>query len=228
VIRARTAAIGWVGVGVSVAALWLATARVPLQPIPDRADLGHNVTLVREGNVAVLVFDTNDGILLVDAGADPHAEAVVSLITDLEYTPDDVHTVLLTHDHPDHIGGLAAFPSAAVMGLPPSTVPLDRELSHHGVVRHGTIDIEVYATPGHTAGSASYLLQGIVAVGDAANVSVEGKLVVGVTDDPVVSSRSLTSLADRMQAREVRWVAPSHTGPSLGPDSLDGWATAPR
>jgi glyoxylase-like metal-dependent hydrolase (beta-lactamase superfamily II) len=48
-------------------------------------------------------------VILVDAGAGPSAQCRGQLNVNLAaigVSPDDVDTVLLTHCHPDHIGGL--------------------------------------------------------------------------------------------------------------------------
>lgn len=204
----------------SAAGWWLFTG---FRPLPDRMDLGHNVTLLTDGFVSVMVMDTNDGVLLIDTGHDPGATEITRYIAELGYTPADVHTILLTHDHDDHIGGVGAFPSATVMGMQPCRVDLDRKLEPIDVIRHGTLDVEAYAVPGHTPGSAAYVIQGIVALGDAADVRDDGALAGarwGVSDDLDGNLRSLATLADHLRRREVRWLAPSHSGPVQGPHAL--------
>lgn len=69
---------------------------------------------------ALVVF-TRDHVVLVDTGADALESSTGKLIENLageSISPEDVDTVILTHCHPDHIGGAvdhngeAAFPNA--------------------------------------------------------------------------------------------------------------------
>ncbi|MDZ4094343.1 MAG: MBL fold metallo-hydrolase [Paracoccaceae bacterium] len=79
-----------------------------------------NVTLLRDGPTAVL-FDTGAGTGFQDS-AGKLAPAQLGLVFDgLGMMPEDITHVVLTHAHPDHIGGLldaagaAAYPNADYM-----------------------------------------------------------------------------------------------------------------
>ena len=52
------------------------------------------------------VVDTGSGIVLFDTGL--NAEGITAALAAAGYTPDDVTTVVVTHMHGDHIGGLTA------------------------------------------------------------------------------------------------------------------------
>ncbi|KQO21112.1 hypothetical protein ASF10_13360 [Flavobacterium sp. Leaf82] len=76
-------------------------------------------------DTSVNAFLVHDGerLILIDAGsahfAGPSMGRLIDNIVASEYTPEDVDTILLTHMHPDHIGGItndkgeALFPNAA-------------------------------------------------------------------------------------------------------------------
>lgn len=50
------------------------------------------------------LVNTGKALILFDTGLDP--AGIISALEDAGYTPDQVDTVVLTHMHPDHIGGL--------------------------------------------------------------------------------------------------------------------------
>ena len=73
-------------------------------PVRELAPGVHQVPL---GGVNAFLVDAGDGLTLVDAGLPGRAERVLAAIHGLGRRPEDVRDVVLTHDHVDHIGGLA-------------------------------------------------------------------------------------------------------------------------
>ena len=49
----------------------------------------------------------DDGVVLVDTGLPGRADKVVRAIEEARHRIGEVHTILLTHWHPDHVGGVA-------------------------------------------------------------------------------------------------------------------------
>ncbi|MGD0354492.1 MAG: MBL fold metallo-hydrolase [Dehalococcoidia bacterium] len=64
----------------------------------DQADLGANVYLLALGG----------GFTLVDAGYRNKYRQILKRIYRLGFTPTRIHHIIVTHHHPDHVGGLAA------------------------------------------------------------------------------------------------------------------------
>ena len=137
---------------------------------------------------------------LVDAGNDPDATAILAALAAKGHRAEDVTDVLVTHGHRDHIAGIPRFPNAKVhaMGVEVPVVegragtngPLPRlfPASPTGIavadpvadgarVPLGSLVAEVLALPGHTEGSAAWLVDGVLFFGDAADATNAGKLV---------------------------------------------------
>ena len=77
----------------------------------ERFEIGFTPTIVNTGTELVL-FDAGNG-----AGRRPDAGSLRERLTEAGYPPESIDVVVLTHFHPDHIGGLMedgtpAFPNA--------------------------------------------------------------------------------------------------------------------
>ncbi len=67
---------------------------------PDKMEISFTPVMVNTGNEVVL-FDAGNG-----AGRRPNAGKLASLLSEADLTPDQVDVVVITHCHPDHIGGI--------------------------------------------------------------------------------------------------------------------------
>jgi glyoxylase-like metal-dependent hydrolase (beta-lactamase superfamily II) len=163
-------------------------------------------------NFAYLIGDRQTGDCVV---VDP-AYAAGELVDALEADGMHLSGVLVTHHHPDHVGGsMMGFElkglaellervsvpvhvnsQEAVFVSRITGIPMSDLTSHeHGdKVSVGAIDIELLHTPGHTPGSQCFLLDGRLVAGDT--LFLEG---CGRTDFPGGDSdemfRSLQKLA---------------------------------
>jgi glyoxylase-like metal-dependent hydrolase (beta-lactamase superfamily II) len=148
-------------------------------------------------NFAYLIGDRETGDCLV---VDP-AYAAADLVDALEADGMHLSGVLVTHHHPDHVGGsLMGFELKGLSELlERTTVPVhvnsnealwvsrvtdipmsDLTAHEHGdKVSVGDIEIELLHTPGHTPGSQCFLLDGRLVAGDT--LFLEG---CGRTDFP--------------------------------------------
>ena len=75
-----------------------------------RVEIREGLVGVDTGGSYAWIVQTEGGAVLVDAGMDPEATALKAELAAMGLSPDDVHTVLLTHAHGDHTAGLGQFP----------------------------------------------------------------------------------------------------------------------
>ena len=130
-----------------------ARARCLLAPNPSPMTLdGTNTWLIAEpGSEAVVVVDPGPGL-------PGHLNRVRDEVAS---AGQRVALILLTHGHPDHAEGAAAF--AGLTGAPVRAADPAHRLGGEGlaagdVVTLAGCELRVVATPGHTADSVSFLL----------------------------------------------------------------------
>lgn len=135
------------------------------------------------------------GVVLVDTALPGSAGAIGAGLDRLGASWSDLTDIVLSHDHPDHVGGLPE-----VIGMAgAATVWGNAPLSAHPLEDGATIrELQVLATPGHTAGHVSLLHEsGAILVGDLVG-SEDGVLVrppAAFTADHAEAERSLRRVA---------------------------------
>jgi metallo-beta-lactamase class B len=119
---------------------------------------------------------------LIDGGTEQDADLIAANVQDLGFRMQDVKYILTSHEHFDHVGGIAKLqrmsratvvtsaPAAKVLtsGMPSSDDPqfgvakpfpavaVGRTVSDGDEVRLGNLMLTAIATPGHTPGAMSW------------------------------------------------------------------------
>lgn len=143
-----------------------------LEPIK----LFDNVYAVGNSETAVYALASSEGLVLLDAGFENKAEALVSQLQKLGFTPDKVKYILLAHGHADHYGGakyfqdhfgtkvgttaadwdlIAQTPNRG--GTPAAKPSKDVVLMEGQPFKLGDLTITLVAVPGHTPGSLAFI-----------------------------------------------------------------------
>lgn len=182
--------------------------RLPLPP------LGANCYLLQKG----------DAGLIVDPGGD--AGLVVSACKDLGLVPQ---AVLLTHGHFDHVGAVAelldAWPglelwchSGDLTESDEQLFPLPRLLGGRTprLLQEGQVldlaglEVQILHTPGHSAGSCCFLVEGCLFTGDTLF-----RFSMGRTDLPGGDAQEMARSLGRLAALEGDLtVYPGHDAPT--------------
>lgn len=181
-----------VAVGLGLLALAWVWQALPT-PGPARIEAAPEVVGLYDGHAYAWVVRTPHGALLVDTGGDAGGDRLLAELRSQGLTPDDVHTVLLTHGHVDHWAAAHLFRKARVLAGPGEAAvvrgqrllksPLGRALELAGPrppvplaleeLRGDetlTLDgetVRVVPLPGVTPGSVGFLWRDLLFTGDA-------------------------------------------------------------
>jgi metallo-beta-lactamase class B len=141
-----------------------------------------NTYLVGTCGIAALLITGSDGHIVIDSGTETGGELVAENIRRLGFRLNDVKFLLHSHEHIDHVGGMArlqqltgaqllASPAAAKafatgtfaagdpqagMHPPFPAARVDREIKDGEQVRLGNLLLTAIATPGHSPGALSW------------------------------------------------------------------------
>ena len=141
-----------------------------------------NTYLVGTCGISSILIVGDQGDILIDAGPEEAAPLIAANIEALGSRVDDIRFILSSHEHPDHIGGvaelqrmsratiIASAPAAKVFqtgqataddpqagtlkAVPTATV--GRIIGDNQQVRLGNLMLTAMATPGHTPGALSW------------------------------------------------------------------------
>jgi metallo-beta-lactamase class B len=141
-----------------------------------------NTYLVGTCGISSILIVGSEGDVLIDSGTEAGADLVAANIRRLGFNPTDVRILLNSHEHFDHVGGMARMeqltggrlytsanaaevfktgkpgaddPQAAILSsFPPARV--DRIVRDGDQVRLGNLMVKAIATPGHTQGALTW------------------------------------------------------------------------
>ncbi len=207
-------------------------------PIVDGQEVAPGVHTVKDGFVSVFLIDVGPGkVALVDAGNDKAGKALLGALAARGLTPASVVAIFLTHGHGDHTAGCSLFPEAQVYALKDEVARVGNAakvvhpLADGEVTQVGDVQVETFAVPGHTAGSAVFLARGVLFFGDSAGASKDGDVMKAVrlfSSDSGQNVSSLKALASRLapRATEINHLAFAHTGPLAGFQPLATFASS--
>ena len=189
-----------------------------------------------------LVFDGNDW-LLIDIGFEETVDEIVELIRQLDFPLSHCKTLIATHADADHIQGLArakqilkttvtghqlaaeplrtgdkiktyAEIAAQNIHLEMPPVEVDCLVDEGDTIAVGSLELEVWHTPGHTDSQLAFRMGDLLFSGD--NIYRDG--CVGVIDAHHGSNiPDFIQSLQRIRACDAKWLLPSH-GPIFRKD----------
>jgi hydroxyacylglutathione hydrolase len=179
---------------------------------------------------------------LIDAGVAATTGPLLAMVSETGRNPGEVSTLVLTHSHPDHLGGalaiqrvteciVAAHPSERAWIEDPALQARERPVPGFSALVGGPVTVDrlladgdrvgigedryltVVHTPGHSPGSISLFLGDEGVLFTGDAIPVKGELPV--YDDPITS---LLSIGRFEEIREVKILLSSWDSPKTGSD----------
>lgn len=250
----KKALLGLAGLVLLVVAV-VAALFVPVftgvKPSVNGTHLEGGAVQVLDGYVSAFLLPAGDGaVALVDCGNDPSGTGILEALRLWGLGPEAVKAIFLTHGHPDHLAACHLFKDAEVYAFaadakiaaglerpkgpvpsrfdtPPEKVILVTKMLMDGeTVTVGTLNVKAYAVPGHTGGSAAFLADGVLYLGDSVSARSDGKTLKAApwvfSDDTVQNLASLKKLHARLKEENavVKLLAPAHSGQIEDVDAL--------
>lgn len=141
-----------------------------------------NTWFVGTCGISALLVSSPQGHILIDGATPKSGERILANIRELGFNPRDVKAIVFSHEHLDHIGGLAAVQAATgapVLARAPAVntlqhgasdrsdaqmlvlepfppVPEVRTIADDEVVEVGPLRLQAVASPGHAPGGTSW------------------------------------------------------------------------
>ncbi|VVB70955.1 Hydroxyacylglutathione hydrolase [uncultured archaeon] len=167
-------------------------------------------------------------IFLIDSGVASSEKIILEYLKKMGHRPEEISCLILTHSHPDHIGGASALqkicgcsvaahaaerrwiedvglqererPVPGFKSLVSGSVHVDQVLQEGDVLDPGDgLILHVFHTPGHSPGSISLWLPQELALFSADAIPIPGELPI--FEDILASARSIERLKSLQKVR---------------------------
>lgn len=134
-----------------------------------------SIYAINDTFVNMFIVKDKNGLIAVDAGNDK--KNIVKEFAKLKLDPDDVKAVFLTHTDADHVAALSLFKNAKVyISVPEEDLLTGKQKRFHflknsldvpysvlkdgSIIKIGLTEVKIIVVPGHTTGSAAYVING--------------------------------------------------------------------
>ena len=209
---------------------------------PHIIEINHQLGHVLGCNV-YLIYDENEWAL-IDIGYEDDVDEIIELIRELDFPFAQCKTLIATHADVDHIQGLAkakqilrtsvsAHPLAAHplqtgdriktfalieaqgIDMPMPAVEVEHLINDGDRIKIGSLELEVWLTPGHTDSQLAFRFGDYLFSGD--NIYQDGG--IGAIDAHHGSDlQSFIKSLQRIRDCDAKWLLPSH-GPMFPKDN---------
>ncbi len=197
--------------------------------IPESGRIAEGFYLLNLGFVTSYILDAGESLVAFDVGM--WGTTIRREMGKLGLDPERIRHIFITHSDPDHVGCIRSFPQARVHFPMDEVAMVDRRTARFfgwyfnkalpvayealvdgQVLGIGNAKIECISTPGHTAGSMSYLANGsALVVGDELNLD-GGEAVLDRGFICLDNEKRKESILKLARLAGVEYLCPMHSG----------------
>ena len=152
------------------------------------------------GSYVYLIKLKNKNIL-IDTGSLENKSELIEHLQELKLKPENINTIILTHNHPDHIGGILPFLKSKIYG---SKKDFGKNLLD--IKKLNLPELKIIETPGHSKGSICILYQDVLFSGD----TIFHRKTIGRTDLPGSSEKEMQKSLKKLSKIKYKILCPGH------------------
>jgi len=149
----------------------------------------------------IYLIKINKKNILIDTGSPENINSLLEDLSELKLTPQDIHLVILTHNHWDHLGGLILFINSKVYG---SKKDFGENLLDPKKLK--IKGLKIIETPGHSKGGICILYKDVLFSGD----TIFHRNTIGRTDLPGSSEKEMRESLKKISQIKFKTLCPGH------------------
>jgi glyoxylase-like metal-dependent hydrolase (beta-lactamase superfamily II) len=139
--------------------------------------------------------------ILIDTGSLETREELLKELLNLDLNSKDISIVILTHNHPDHMGGISLFLKSEFYGS-----KKDFGGNVINIKKLKIPELKIIETPGHSKGGICILYEDILFSGD----TLFHRGTTGRTDLPGSSEKEMEKSVNKLKKIKYKILAPGH------------------
>lgn len=141
----------------------------------------------------VYLINLNNKIILIDTSSKQCTTELQTDLKKLKISPNQIKTIILTHNHYDHVENLNLFQNAQIyFAKNINTLPIK--------------ELKIFHTPGHTQEDICILYQDVLFSGDI----IFHNGYVGRTDLPESNSKEMQKSLEKLKKIKYKILCPGH------------------
>lgn len=152
----------------------------------------------------VYFLKINKKTILIDTGSEEIKNELLENLHSMNISPEEIETIILTHNHFDHVENLDLFPKAKIYGNK-KDFPDDKIMD---IKKFNIPEFQIIETPGHTKGSTCLFLKEEKILFSGDTLFHNG---IGRTDLPESIPEEMKNTLEKLKKINYNILCPGHS-----------------